>query len=56
MDIHDEITELMTEAKVEEGDFTSHDVFIEAVMTEYGSLLAELESYRKASRIINNTV
>ena len=55
-DMHDEITELMTEAKVEEGDFTSHDGFIEAVMTEYGGLLAELENYRKASKIINNTV
>lgn len=55
-DIHDEITELMIEAEVEEGDFVSHDGFIETVMAEYGGLLTELENYRKASKIVNNTV
>ena len=44
-DLHDEITELMTEAKVKEEDFVSCDGFIDSVITEYGTLLEVLENY-----------
>ena len=52
-DLHDEITELMTEDKVKEEDFVSHEGFIDSVMTEYGALLEVLENYQKANTFVN---
>ena len=50
-EVHDQITELMVEAEIEQTEFTNYDSFITGIIGKYGDLLAKLEYYRKKSEM-----